>query len=255
MQHDAINKRWFRKIGSAAAPKLQLFCFPYGGSGPGAYRSWQNHFGDQVELTGILYPGREARIADPLMIDIKKITASLLPSILPRLHRPFAFFGHSMGALISFELTRMLQAANKPMPSQLIVSGTGAPHIPERDPIHHLPDQEFMQAVIDLNGLPPEVLANRELLAYALPVIRADFTACETYEFDQQGGKIGCPLTVFGGSKDPLVEADDFEQWEQHAGDEYQLQMFDGDHFFIDTHRDQVLSCVQQRLDRVLVAA
>ncbi len=252
MQQDANDKRWFRKIGSPTAPQVRLFCFPYGGSGPWVFRPWQDYFGDKAELTGILYPGRESRINEPLQTKIQTIAEMLLPAILPRLDMPFVFFGHSMGALVSFELTRLLDAGGGPMPQRLIVSGAGAPHIPEPHPIHHLPDQEFMDAVINLNGMPEEVLSSRELLEYALPIIRADFTACGDYRCADQGGRVTCPMVVYGGSLDPRVAVSQVEEWQQHADSEYSVEWFEGDHFFIDSHQDQVLASVAGHLREVL---
>jgi len=191
---------------------------------------------------------------EPLMDDIGSIATALLPEIVPRLQKPFAFFGHSMGALISFELTRLLSAEHNLVPEHIFMSGAGGPHVPTDEPIHHLPDEEFLDALIHLNGMPKEVLQNRELLEYALPIIRNDFKACAEYQF-VAGEPIGCPLTALGGTDDPRVKPFHMEQWRQHAPVGFELHMMEGDHFFLEQHQQTILNMISATLgDKVHVA-
>lgn len=247
MQHTALKPRCFRAYKQIPSARIRMFCFPYGGAGPSVFRGWPDYFTDDIELTGILYPGRESRLVEPLVPDIRLIAESLLPNFLPRLDKPFAFFGHSMGALISFELTRLLVEQHDRAPQHLFVSGCGAPHIPDTDPIHGLPEDEFLDALVRLNGMPQEVLENKELLEYALPIIRADFTACASYR-STRSTTINCPITAYGGDQDSRVPIEDLTQWSQYTQTEFEYEVFTGDHFFLHEHEQRMLSVIQKTL-------
>lgn len=248
MSTNTVSPRWFRAFKPVTSPRMRLFCFPYGGSGPSIFREWPEHLPADIEVTGILYPGRESRVMEPLIDNIVAMAESLLPAIVPRLKQPFAFFGHSMGALVSFELTRLLSAKHNLAPEHLFMSAAGGPHIPTEEPIHHLPDAEFLQALIQLNGMPQEVLQNTELLEYALPIIRNDFTACAEYRFID-GAAVKCPITAIGGANDPRVGPDHMEQWEQHAPGGFDLHMLPGDHFFIEPQQQKILTLISSALN------
>ncbi len=257
MQHAVINQSWFRPFKKPSATRLRLFCFPYGGSGPAVFRNWPGHMPQEVEVIGILYPGREARISEPLIPNIKQMSQSLMASILPRLDKPFAFFGHSMGALIAYELASQLGAEHGQAPEHLFVSGAYAPHVSDPDPIHQLPERQFLAALVELNGMPQEVLENKELLEYALPVIRSDFFACADYR-NQQGLQVRCPITAYCGDQDTRVPVADVEQWRQYTQADFDLRVLPGDHFFLHSHEQRMLAEIQQKLfprDAVLRSA
>lgn len=247
MNTQKTKTRWFRDFNPNATSRMSLYCFPYGGSGPSIFREWPEQIASGFEVTGILYPGHESRVMEPLMDDIVAIAKALLPHIAPRLERPFAFFGHSMGALISFELTRLLSAEHDLVPEHIFMSGAGGPHIVTEEPIHQLPDDEFLDALIYLNGMPQEVLQNRELLEYALPIIRNDFKACAEYRF-MEGEPISCPLTALGGMDDPRVKPFHMEEWQQHAPVGFDLHMLEGDHFFLKENQQFILNMISTTL-------
>ncbi|GAB4198478.1 MAG: alpha/beta fold hydrolase [Wenzhouxiangellaceae bacterium] len=241
------KQRWFRKFPSTKAPRVTLYCFPYGGSGPSIFREWSDQLGDDIEVVGVLYPGRESRVLEPLLPDIVEIARAMAASVVPDLRQPFAFYGHSMGALISYELARILGAEHGLMPRHLFVSGAGAPHVPTEEPIHHLPDEEFLQALIDLNGMPQAVLDNRSLLEYALPIIRNDFKACAEYRY-LDGPSVTCPLTAMGGTDDPRVREEHVTLWNEYTPAAFQARIFPGDHFFLGPQEAAILKLIQQEL-------
>ncbi len=247
MNDATLNPRCFRIYKKLPFAGIRLFCFPYGGSSPSVFRSWPGYFANKIELTGVLYPGRESRMLEPLVPDIRLIAESLLPDILPRLNKPFAFFGHSMGALIGYELARLLIEKHNCIPQHLFVSGCGAPHIPDRDPIHNLPEDEFLDELIRLNGMPKEVLENEELLEYALPIIRADFTACADYR-STSNTVISCPITAYGGDEDSRVTVEDLAQWGRYTRTGFEYEILAGDHFFLHDHEEQISSAIEKTL-------
>lgn len=241
-----IDSSWLRVLRPAAGARLRLFCFPYAGAGPAVYKPWAALLPPTIELVGIHYPGREARAGEPPLTDFRQLVGRLHDALPPFLDMPFAFFGHSMGAYVAFELSKALDVHGL-APEHLFLSGAGAPHLPERAPIHGLPSRAFLTEVIRLNGIPKEVMASAELLAYLLPILRADFTACERYSADH-ARPLNCPLSVFGGTRDPRVSGERIAAWRDYAGLSISVDMFDGDHFFLNEHRSVLLGKIIRQL-------
>ena len=246
MAQTIIDSSWLRVLRRSDTPRLRLFCFPYAGAGPAVYKSWAALLPPSIELVGVHYPGREARAGEPLLTDLEQLVGRLHEALPPFLDMPFAFFGHSMGAYVAFELSKALEAHGLG-PEHLFLSGAGAPHLPERAPIHDLPSRAFLTEVIRLNGIPKEVMGSPELLSYLLPILRADFTACGRYSADQSR-TLNCPLSVFGGTRDPRVGAECISAWRDYAGLSITVDMFDGDHFFLHEHRSVLLGKIVRQL-------
>lgn len=231
--------------------RLRLYCIPYAGGAPGIFRDWSQALDARVELRAVLLPGRERRFTEPALSSVDAITEVLVPALLTRLDPPFAIFGHSLGALLGFEVARRLTARGQP-PAHLLVSAARAPHLPRRGPDYHrMEDAELMDAVGDLGGTPPELLAQRELLEIMLPTLRADFAAAETYH-RQAGPPLPTPITAFGGAGDPLVLHSDIEGWAAHTAAGFEQYQLPGDHFFIATAHAQLLDLVGRTLERHL---
>jgi medium-chain acyl-[acyl-carrier-protein] hydrolase len=162
----------------------------------------------------------------------------------PLLDRPFALFGHSLGALIALELSRRLAATGGPEARHLIVSGMGAPHVLTNiEPIHQLPDREFIDALRALNGTPPEVFANEGLVDCFLEVLRADFRAAETYRCDDVR-RLRHPITAFAGVHDESFRREDMEGWQDHTASRCVVRWLPGDHFFIREHEHLIVSAL-----------
>jgi medium-chain acyl-[acyl-carrier-protein] hydrolase len=179
---------------------------------------------------------------------VATLVAHLAPAIEAYSDQPFAFFGHSMGALISFELARQLRRSAAREPAHLFASGCRAPHIPDSSPpTYNLPDAEFLEKVRSLNGTPPEVLAHAELMQMMLPVLRADFEAVSTYEYLDEP-PLGCPISVYGGLRDAEVSREHLGAWNRHTTGGFVLRMFDGDHFFLHQDEPQLLSVLSREL-------
>ncbi len=242
-----IDSSWLRVLRPAPGARLRLFCFPYAGAGPAVYKPWADLLPPSIELVGVHYPGREARAGEAPLADFGQLVDQLRGAMLPYLNLPFAFFGHSMGAYVSFELCKALKRGHGLQPEHLFLSGAGAPHTPESTPIHQLPSREFLTQVIRLNGIPKEVLGSPELLSYLLPILRADFTACERYSSDP-AATLSCPLTVFGGRQDPRVSAARIDAWRDYADLSIAVDMFDGDHFFLHEQRSLLLGKIVRQL-------
>jgi medium-chain acyl-[acyl-carrier-protein] hydrolase len=238
------------------AARIRLYCFPFAGGGPASFTSWVDEMpadiGAKTELWTVNLPGRESMRVPPRYTRMSPITQALTDAIASYLAVPFVFFGHSMGALISYELACELRARGMTGPLHIIVSAHRAPHLPDRHPmVHQLPDSEIVAKVRWLGGTPEEVLRSSEIMELFLPVLRADFTVCETYVY-QEREPLDCPITAFGGNDDPQVSRADLAAWRACTRKPFVLHMFPGDHFFLQSCESLVLNVLGQDLRQVL---
>jgi medium-chain acyl-[acyl-carrier-protein] hydrolase len=239
---------------SKANPQAQvrLFCFPYAGGGAQIYHKWHTGLPKSVEVCPVQLPGRGNRIMDPPYTQLMPLVRAVATAILPSLDKPFIFFGHSMGAMIGFELTRLLRKHYALQPLHLFVSGRTAPQISVTDPLtYNLPEQEFLEDLHQLKGTPKELLENAELMQFMLPLLRADFEVCQTYSY-VAGPPLTCPLTIFGGLQDEKIGYDNFAAWKEQTSNQFLLRMFPGDHFFINSAQSLLLETLSRELDHIV---
>lgn len=218
-----------------STPDVRLFCLPYAGGGTLVYRNWQDLFPAEVEICPIRIPGRETLIGKPPFRRMSGLIETLAEDLPLLLDRPYALFGHSMGALIGFELARALVRRKAPSPRRLLVSGCWAPHIPfPHDPVHALPRERFIERLREYGGTPEAVLRHEELMDLFVPVLQADFELVETYAYIP-GDPLPCPISAFGGSTDDKVSPKDLSRWADQTEAGFTQRMFPGDHFFLHT--------------------
>ena len=230
--------------------RCRMFCLPYAGAGASIYRDWPAALCDVAEVWPIHLPGRERRLSDPPAASVQALAAQTAKGIAPFLDRPFVLFGHSMGALLGFEVARALRQLGLPQPEVLFVSGFGGPRLPDtRPPIHTLPDPDFRDAVAALDGTPSDVIANDELMALLLPLLRADFQLVETYRCLRQA-PLDIPIQIYAGRNDRDTPRDALEAWSDCTTARTEIAMFDGGHFYL---RDQA-TAVWDRVRRDLAA-
>jgi medium-chain acyl-[acyl-carrier-protein] hydrolase len=228
--------------------RLRLFCFPYAGGGSAIYRPWARQIHRHIEVVPALLPGREFRLREPALTRIEPLVESLAREIFPYLDRPFAFFGHSMGAIISFELARRLRWERGVEPDHLFISGRRAPQLPEQDPeIHDLPEPEFIKEVERMKGTPKEVLEHAELMQMLIPMLRADFAICRTYTYIASA-PLRCPITVLGGTDDDTTTRDKLDAWCAQTTGGCRVHMLEGDHFFINQQQQAILPIITNTL-------
>jgi medium-chain acyl-[acyl-carrier-protein] hydrolase len=239
---------WFVRPTKASPYRQRLFCFPFAAGASANYRNWPRRLPHDIEVIAIELPGRGARIRDKPILRMRPLIQALIEPILPLLDLNYAFFGHSMGAMISFELVRELRHRGAPEPGHLFVSGWQAPQIPDADRVTYtLPDAELIAELKELNGTPPEVLAHTELMEMMLPIIRADFELVQTYEYTP-GLPLRCPITAFGGLNDIEVQPAQLEPWKDQTTGRFQLRMLPGDHFFVRSSEGQLLEMLSREL-------
>ncbi|MBD1902832.1 thioesterase II family protein [Trichocoleus sp. DQ-A3] len=230
---------------------LRLFCFPYAGGGALNFRTWSQGLPVGVEVCAVELPGRGKRILEAPFTQALPLVQAIAHALLPYLDKPFAFFGHSMGALVSFEVARLLRREYGMSPVHLFVSGRSAPQLPlQEPPIHSLPQPAFIEELRRLNGTPKAVLENVELMELLLPILRADFAVLETYVYAAEP-PLQCPITAFGGLQDVKVSVDRLEAWRQQTSAKFSLQMLPGDHFFVQSAQPLLLQFLSRELNSI----
>jgi medium-chain acyl-[acyl-carrier-protein] hydrolase len=228
--------------------RLRLFCFPYAGGGASIYRAFPEGLPAHVEVAAVQLPGREGRLREAPMTDLATLVPKIADGLAPHLGTlPFAFFGHSMGAVLAFELARELRRRGAPGPVHLVASACPAPHLPDEDATHTLPDAELTERLRELGGMSPEVLAHRELMEMILPIFRADAAITETYAHTEEA-PLDTPITAIGGLDDAKATRDDVAAWRQHTRAGFAVAMLPGGHFFLQTARATVLATVARAL-------
>jgi medium-chain acyl-[acyl-carrier-protein] hydrolase len=240
---------WITRPVPVRSPRLRLFCFPHVGSGAAQFRAWADLLPNSVEVCAVRLPGRETRMREPALTRLSDIVAATREAMLPLLDVRFAMFGHSMGALLAFEIARSLAAAGDPVPQHLIVSARRAPYLPEPEaPMHKLDEPRFVAELARRYGPQSTLLLDDpELRALFLPVLRADFEAVETYSY-VPGEKLPCPITALGGLDDARATEAELSAWRTLTRSNFTLHRFAGDHFFHQALRRQVVARIHADL-------
>lgn len=237
--------------------KFRLFCLPYEGGSATIFTRWPASLPPTVEVCAIQLPGRGNRLKEPPFTKIPLLIESMVISLRPLFDKPVAFFGHGLGALISFELARLLQREAHPLLLQLFVSGQPAPQTPrDGSTTYDLPDEEFIARLRTHNAVPQEVLEHQELMQLMLPLLRADFELLETYHYTPEP-PLACPVTAFGGVEDERVKQAELKGWGEQTSQAFSLRMLPGDTIFCKQARPYCLSdyrgiCWGELLERLI---
>ena len=242
--------RWVADDGAAddSGTGRQLFCFPHAGGGPSFFRPWCAVLAPEIAVRRVVLPGRESRLGEPSFRHITELVGPLCAALEPFLDQPYALFGHSMGAVVAYEVARRLSGPSRAGPTCLIVSGRRAPGLASNRPrVSGLPDEEFLAEVGRLNGIPAEVLNEPELLDMLLPTLRADYELAETYQ-PLPGDRLDCPVVAYMSPADPEVDYAGVLGWREVTTGEFAVRVFRGDHFYLKGGRPDVLNAVRDDL-------
>jgi surfactin synthase thioesterase subunit len=239
---------WIVGPPAARPPALRLFCLPHVGGSASVYEPWRGALGADVEVCPVELPGRQTRLRDEPIAQLAPLVDALASSIEDELDVPYALFGHSLGALVAFELARELRRRGADEPRVLFTSGGPAPRLPRvRPPVHDAPDDRVIALLEALGGLPADVLDEPELLRFFLPTIRADFAVFETYEYRPEP-PLTCPVVVFTGAADVEVPPARVAPWSAESTGPFTFHVLPGGHFFVQTARPAVLDLVRAAL-------
>jgi surfactin synthase thioesterase subunit len=246
-----------------ADPRLRLFCFPFaGGSGP-VFGGWGDRLKPEIEVWAAQPRARGMRFREAPLETVEAMVEEFFAALRPGLDVPFAFYGHSLGGLLAFELTRRLQAEGLPMPKHLFIGASTPPHMGLiHDEIGHLPDGEFVSAIQErYAGIPAAILNDPELMEIFLPALKADYQAFERYGF-QATVPVRCPVTVFAGAEDAGAASHLLEEWVRHTAGGFSMETVPGGHFFLTESAELVRQRIRKSLDegsgsmdRVVLAA
>lgn len=242
------NQQWFKFSSRTSKPRFRLFCFHYAGAGASIFDSWSEKFPSDIEVISIQLPGRENRLEEAAVTRLKPLVQTLTPLFEQYLDVPFAFFGHSMGALLSFEVARELRRQSWSVPDYLFVSAYRAPQIPDLDlPIYKLPETKFIKAISDYQGVSVQNLQNLESRQTLISNLKADFEILQTYFYTKEE-PLESHIHAFGGIADPKVSRHELAAWKQQTKVDFQLEMFNGNHFFLREAENEVISTIKKAI-------
>ncbi|OYD09090.1 thioesterase II family protein [Paludifilum halophilum] len=228
--------------------KIKLFCFPYAGGSSVIYNRWRPWIDRRIELHPVELPGRGRRFAEPLCRQIDPLTEDIYNRIQGELDgTPFSLFGHSMGALLIYEVIRKIRAEKGEEPVHAFFSGRFPPHVRDGKVYHKLPDESFKKAILALGGTPREFIENREMIKLFLPVLRADFQVLETYVF-QESEPMDRDISILYGQEDTDTPVGDLNEWQRYTKGNCRFYDYPGGHFFINEQTESIVRMINRTL-------
>jgi surfactin synthase thioesterase subunit len=216
-----------------AGADIRLFCFHHAGGAASAYNAWQEELGPRVSVLPVQLPGRERRAAEPRFTDIDALVADLDRGLDPLLDAPYAFYGHSMGAIVAYNLALLRAARGRSLPVRLMVGAYPPPHLlaPITDALN-LSDEQLTRWLLDIGGMSELMLGYPDWVRSALALLRDDLRVCQSHQ--PPGDRpLPCPIDVFAGDRDPLLALDTVAGWSPHTTAECQVHVIPGGHFFL----------------------
>ncbi|WUI01398.1 alpha/beta fold hydrolase [Spirillospora sp. NBC_00431] len=247
---DDETGRWLRRLGPPLEDRPRLICFPHAGGSANYFTPLATELGGSVEVLGVQYPGRQDRHTERLIDNLLDL-ADMIDAALRRMgdssdRRP-ALFGHSMGAIVAFEVARRMADTAVGPPVSLMVSGRRAPSIHRDDNVHRRSDTALVAEIEKLSGTSTGLLADEEVRQMVLPAIRADYKATETYRF-RPGPILRTSISAFIGDSDPRVSIDEVEAWAEHTAAAFQCRVFPGGHFYLNEQCSAVAKAISEAL-------
>ncbi|MDR0809503.1 MAG: alpha/beta fold hydrolase [Gemmobacter sp.] len=235
-----MNSPWLIRVPKPGA-RTRLYAFPYAGGNAAAFLPWSAGLGPEIELSVISLPGRGQRPLEPPLREMRQAVMQIAAAISADGASDFAFFGHSMGAVLALEVARVCTLMHLRLPRLMVASGCRWPGALDREALHDLPKPEFLERLRDLGGTPEEVLSHAELLEIVLPALRADFAMLHGYSY-RPGLALKPTLHVFAGRQDERVEPENLIGWQRETAQFGQVHWFEGGHFFLHQYESDVLA-------------
>ena len=226
---------------------MPLFCFPHAGGAASYFHPWSASLAPGIEVLAVQYPGREDRAAEPCVTNIADLADQIHAALGSSLPRRFAFFGHSMGAILAFEVARRITREKGRGPAHLFVSGRSAPPRHRHHNLHRAGNPAFIAELASLGGTDPRILQDSEVLELILPTMRGDYTASETYQFEP-GPPLSCDITAMTGDRDSQNTIAEAAAWSGHTTGAFNLRVYPGGHFYLDGCRARVLEVISSSL-------
>ncbi|MER9883581.1 alpha/beta fold hydrolase [Mesorhizobium sp. M0118] len=246
------GKELLRVIRSSIEPSYRIICFPHGGGSVQSFRNWSDYLPEDVELICLDLPGRGKRSAEGPIRSMDVLVPMVIEALSGYSDRPFIFFGHSMGALVAYEIARSLEKARRPSPFHVVVSAHPPADVPADEPaMYRYPDEKLTDVIRTLGMVPDQALANEELLHdFILPPLRADFELAETYD-RSLATPLTAAITAIGGVQDEIINADELDGWRRLTTSRFARIMLDGDHFYTHSMSAEVVSTLLREVEGV----
>lgn len=239
---------WVYRPRPSLRGQVRVVCIPHAGGNAQVFRAWGDFLDDRIDVTAVQFPGRMQRVGEPMPGRMGVLVRALEQGLADLNELPFALFGSCTGSLIAFELAVRLRARGRRGPVHLFTSSCRAPHMPDRDPpLHALPDDALLQALHALGGTPQLLLQHPELLRVLGPALRRDFEVAETYTY-RAVDPLDCPITTFGGDRDPVVDPEERAAWQAHTTAAFSSADLDGGHYLVEDAGGQLCAAIQSRL-------
>lgn len=229
---------WLRRFKPTADAPVRLYCFPHAGGSASYFAPMARALAPSIDVVAVQYPARQDRRAEPAIPSIVSLARGVAPEIST--DRPFAFFGHSMGATVAFEAARLVS------PVELFVSGRRGPTTYRGESLHRQGDEALMRELKSLGGTDLAALDD-EIMEMVLPALRADYQAVETYRFEP-GPLLSCPITALIGDADPKVSLEEARDWAAHTTGRFEIEVFPGGHFYLADQAAAVNAALVRRL-------
>lgn len=246
-----MSSTWFRRFTTAEGNGPRLVCFPHAGGSATAFTPLARALPADFDVVSVQYPGRQDRYAEapftalgPL---VEAVAGELARELAADPGRPYALFGHSMGALVAFETARLLARRELPGAQRLFLSGRGGPGARSGIRRDHYDDAELVAEMRGLGGTDQSMLDNPDVLEMILPALRADYRAVDTYRW-QGGEPLAAPITALVGDSDPMVPVEAARTWREHTSGDFAFKVFPGGHFYLVDHIGQVAAAVTEGL-------
>lgn len=244
----ATASRWLRRFHPRQDAPARLVCFPHAGGAAGFYFPLSGTLAPAVETLAVQYPGRQDRRTETGPGTVEELADGITEALVPVLDgRPLALFGHSMGAVLAYEVARRLEHGAGSPPAALFASGRRAPCRRRTEDMHLREDRALLEELRDLGGTDPRLLDDPAVMRLLLPAVRRDYRAIETYRY-RPGPRVSCPVTVLTGDRDPRTTTDEAHDWQRHTTGGCTFAVFPGGHFFLSDHLTDVAALVTDRL-------
>ncbi|MGP9017976.1 thioesterase II family protein [Streptomyces sp. BR1] len=243
------NSRWIRRYHASDASPIRLVCLPHAGGSAPFFFPMSQSLAPAVDVLSVQYPGRQDRRDEPGFTDLGAFADALTSALLPWLDRPTAFFGHSMGAALAFEVTRRLERDHGIQPVRVFASGRRSPSSHRPETVHLRDDDGIVAEMRELSGTDSRILGDEEILRMVLPAIRTDYTAIENYRAAIED-TVKTPITVMTGEADPRTSREEADAWEAHTTGGFDIHRFHGGHFFLANHQPEILKIVSEELSK-----
>ncbi|MES2355403.1 MAG: alpha/beta fold hydrolase [Pseudomonadota bacterium] len=246
-QTTSEHRGCLRRYSGGSQPLVRLVCFPWCGAGASVYRRLALQLPQHIELLAVQLPGREERFGENRLLRMEQVIAHVIDDLISVFDRPLVLFGHSLGALIAYEMALALRAKVGREPQGLILSGHGSPSSPEpgSQSLHIASEEDLIVAIRRLGGTPPEIIENIELMRALFPLLRADYEVLETYTHQPQP-LLSSRLIACAGEDDLEVSRESMEAWQQYTSEPAKVHWFNGGHFYLSLQPEILAKYLQE---------